>query len=120
MARKRKPRRRMVHWVTSGFNDGSVTGCHSELKVSEKRAKEEGIYICPDGVQREYTYKPSEFRGWKVEQRVRVSDILSNRLNTRRAIRELILPELVAIAETLQRIEDRLDRIECSHADGKG
>ncbi|QDT05333.1 hypothetical protein K227x_37330 [Rubripirellula lacrimiformis] len=115
----RKPRRRMVHWVTFGFNDGSVIACAPERKLSSKRIKEERIYVCPDGVQREYMHKPNELCTWSLEQRIRSCDILSNRLNTRRAIRELVLPEIAALADTLQRIEKRLDAIERYIGDGE-
>jgi len=38
--------------------------------------------------------------------------LLANRLNTRRALRELILPELKALQESIDSLREQLDRIE--------
>ncbi|QDV55474.1 hypothetical protein [Rosistilla oblonga] len=119
MTRKRKPRRRMVYSTTAGFYDGSVIACGPERKPSAKRMKEDGIFIDDDGVFKESHYSASYWKTWDVEQRVKAVTILANRLNTRRAIRELVLPEIAAIAATLDRIERRLDAIERSVDGGK-
>ncbi|MEL7499016.1 MAG: hypothetical protein AAFN77_15520 [Planctomycetota bacterium] len=112
MPRKKKPRRRKVYSIAHGFHDGAVFACGPERKPSEKRIKEEGIYVCPDGVFKEDLRSPTEWQSWDVEQRVKTVTILANRLNTRRAIRELVLPELEEIQNSLVEINERLKRLE--------
>lgn len=114
MARRKKSHRRKVYSVTFGFSDGAVTACAPERKPSPKRMKEDGIHICPDGVFREYKYSPTDWHSWEDEQRVRAVMVLANRLNTRRAIRELVLPELTAIQTAIADVRERLERIERS------
>jgi hypothetical protein len=46
--------------------------------------------------------------------RVRVSNLLANRMNMRRTVRELVLPELANIQATLADLADRLGRIEAA------
>ncbi|MCU0980787.1 MAG: hypothetical protein MUF25_16680 [Pirellulaceae bacterium] len=112
MARKRKPRRRMVYSYTFGFQDGSVIACGPERKPFERRIKEEGIHIDEDGVFREALYSPTSWHSWNDEQRREAVTILANRLNMRRAIRDLVLPELKELKTVLLDIEKRLRQIE--------
>lgn len=112
MARKKRPRRRMVYSTTFGFHDGSVIGCGPDRKPSKRRVQADGIHIDADGVFREITYSPTYWHSWSDEQRAKAVGILAIRLNTRRAIRELVLPELAALNEVLLEIEKRLTRIE--------
>jgi hypothetical protein len=90
MARKKKSRRRMVHAVTFGFNDGSVISCGPDRKPSNKRIKKKGISICPDGVFRGYYYSPTYWHSFDADARHEIAVTLANRLNTRRAMRELV------------------------------
>ena len=112
MASKRKPRRRMVHSVTFGFHDGAVIACGPSTKPSNRRIKEEGIYVCPDGVFSEHYYSPTYWHTFKLEERREITATLANRLNTRRAIRELVMPQLEAIQQALDSISKRLEQIE--------
>lgn len=112
MVRKRKTRRRIVHSTTFGFRDGSVVACGPEPKPSAKRIKEEGTYIDDDGVFRESYYGPNYWKTWDLKQREKAVTVLANRLNTRRAIRELVLPELASIQATLTDIQVRLNQLE--------
>ncbi len=114
MARKKKPKRRIVYSHASCMPDGSVFACGPDRKPTEKRIKNDGIFIDEDGVFRESKYGATDWHAWEVDQRVKLVTILANRLNTRRAIRELILPELEAIQSTLADIQKRLERIEQS------
>lgn len=112
MARKRKPKRRMVCSFTYGFHDGSVIACGPETKPSERKIKEEGIYICPDGVMREHYYSPSTWPvGTSDKERRNISLTLANRINTRRAIRELVLPELEAIQKSLEILHQKVNEL---------
>jgi hypothetical protein len=41
-----------------------------------------------------------------------LSDLLANRINTRRAVRELVLPVLANIEASLSSLHERMERIE--------
>ena len=112
MARKRKPRRRTVYSWTFGFPDGAVIGVAPERKPTDKRIKEEGWSIDDDGVYRETLYDSDYWKTWEPEKRYKAVELLANRLNTRRAIRELILPELKSLHESIDSLRKQLDRIE--------
>ncbi len=112
MARKRKPRRRMVYSYTFGFHDGAVIGAGPNRKPSEKRVKSDGLWIDDDSVFQEYLYSPTDWCSWEPEKRTKTVEVLANRLNTRRAIRELVLPELRSLHQSIELLRDQLDRIE--------
>jgi len=116
----RKPRRRPVHYTTFALRDGAVTSCFPTRKPSAKRLKEDGIRIDSDLVCKEYLYGASEPQTWEIEQRVRTADLLANRMNMRRTVRELVSPELAEIRKALSAIQGRLARIEQMVAGGNG
>ncbi|QDV24167.1 hypothetical protein [Aureliella helgolandensis] len=97
---------------TVGFHDGSVIACGPKRKPTAKPIKDRGIHIDPDGVCDETFYSPTYWHDWDVVQRDKAVTILANRINTRRSIRELVLPELQAIQAALTSIQDRLERME--------
>ena len=109
---RRKPRRRPVHYVTTNYRDGAVVACHPDRKPSDRKLKEDGLRVDADKVFREFTYGSGEFAQWEIDFRVRVSDLLANRMNMRRTVRELVLPELVSIQAALSDLGNRLSRIE--------
>lgn len=112
MTRKKKPRRRMVCSFTFGFHDGSVIAVGPNRKPSDRKLKEDGLYLDEDGVFHENYYSPTSWQSWEIDERRRVTGILANRLNTRRAIRELVLPELNTLHESIESLREQLDRIE--------
>ncbi|RIK76946.1 MAG: hypothetical protein DCC67_13270 [Planctomycetota bacterium] len=113
---RRKVRRRPVHYVTTNYHDGAVVACHPDRKPSDRKLKEDGLRIDDDLVFREFTYGSGEFAQWEVDFRIRVSDLLANRMNMRRTVRELVLPELANIQAALADLGDRLARIESALA----
>jgi hypothetical protein len=102
----------MVYSYTFGFQDGSVIACGPERKPIARRIKEEGIHIDEDGVFREAHYSPTSWHAWKDEQRHEAVTILANRLNMRRAIRELVLTELKELKAVLLDVQKRLGHLE--------
>ena len=68
----------------------------------------------PDLVNREFETKLAEYLEYPENTRQRGGPVLANRINTRRAIRELVLPELEGIKAMLANIQKRLDQIEGS------
>ncbi|MDB4664399.1 hypothetical protein OAE63_00190 [bacterium] len=73
----------------------------------------------PDHVANEIETSLDEYEAYPMDTKQRAFPVLATRINTRRAIRELILPEIAALADTLQRIEKRLDAIERLVGDGE-
>jgi hypothetical protein len=112
MARRKKPRRRDVYSIAFVFPDGSAFSCGPERKPSDRKIKEDGLYIDEDLVFKEHKYGADEWGSWPEDRRRELGQIMAIRLNTRRAIRELVLPKLEAIENSLSRIESRLDRID--------
>ena len=114
MGRKKKPRRRDVYSVAFVFPDGSAFACAPQRKPSSKRLKDDDAYVDEDFVFREQRYGPDEWVSWPVDHRRELGQIMAIRLNTRRAIRDLVLPELEGIKAMLANIQKRLDQIEGS------
>jgi hypothetical protein len=109
----RPKRRKPVHYVTFAYADGATVACLPARKPTKLKIADEGIHIDSDYVMREYRYSSSgTFEGASNEQRVRMADLLSNRLNMRRTIRELVLPCLANLQAMLRTLDERLQRIE--------
>jgi len=102
----------MVCSNTFGFHDGSVIACGPDRKPSPRKIKEDNLHIDEDGVFQEYFYSPTYWHSWEPEKRSEVVAILANRLNTRRSLRELVLPELAELKAVLCDIQKRLTNIE--------
>jgi hypothetical protein len=112
----RRPRRRPVYYTVSAMYDGTVLAARPIRKPTARSMKDVGSKLGADNVCIEWldnyvgAFKSDD------EGRFRFFDIMANRLNTRRAIRELIQPqvevvqqELAAIREQLAQIESRLN-----------
>ncbi len=112
MGRKKKPRRRDVYFNALVFPDGSAFSCGPERKPSAKQMKEDGLFVDEDFVFKEIKYGSTEWHAWPDQHRRELGQIMAIRLNSRRAIRELVLPELMIIQESLSAIAARLDAIE--------
>jgi hypothetical protein len=116
----RRTSRRDVHYVTFIFADGAAVTCTPTRKPSKKKIKNERIHIDADHVVREFRYSPKEFDHASDEVRVRMSDLLANRLNMRRTVRELVLPPLTSIQSSLHALEARIGRIEQARSKSHG
>jgi hypothetical protein len=108
----RKARRRPVPYVAHGFPDGAVIACCPTRKPSNRKVKEDGMHIDEDLVLREYNYTANDFGPWEDSQRIRTADLLANRLNMRRTVRELVLPALSRVEETLLAMHEQMQCIE--------
>jgi hypothetical protein len=102
----------MVYSWTYGFHDGAVVGVFPDRKPTEKKLKDDGLKIDEDGVFRESFYDPTYWHKWEPEKRTKLGEVLANRMNTRRALRELVLPELNAMQESIDSLREQLDRVE--------
>lgn len=93
--------------------DGTVLAAHPERKPGPRIMKRDRLRIDPDGVVKEFsgTYvKP--FRNTEDNGRFRFLDIMANRLNTRRAIRELVVSKLDDLMKQTSELRSQLERIE--------
>ena len=108
----RRPQRRPMYYWASSLLDGTVLGTFPMRKPLPKVIKREHLKIDEDGICKE-SLDPGK---WLCDDtrsnRFRFQDIVANRHNTRRAIRELALPELAAIREEVAAMRSQLDRIE--------
>ncbi len=89
-----------------GFHDGAVIGAGPNRKPSDKRVKGDELWIDDDGVFQEYRYSPTGWHSWEPEKRAKTAEILANRLNMRRAIRELVLLELRSLHQSIELLRD--------------
>ncbi len=112
MARKRKPRRRDVYSKAFVFPNGAAFSCAPDRRPSARQIKYDGIFVDEDFVFQEFKYKSSDWYGWPDQERRELCQIMAIRLNTRRAIRELVLPELKAIQSAMESLISRLSSIE--------
>lgn len=119
MARRKRRRRRDVYSIAFVFPDGSAFCCSPERKPSEKHMKERGEYADEDFVFREYKYGPHDWTEWPKDHIRELGQTMAIRLNTRRAIRELVLPEFKAVLDSLAEIHNRLDHLETMIKDSK-
>jgi hypothetical protein len=103
---------RPVYYVATSYRDGAAVACHPQRKPSDRKLKQDGDRVDPDLVFREYHYGSDEFSRWELDFRVRCSDLLANRLNMRRAAREIVLPKLDELDSKLQALHKQLQRIE--------
>jgi hypothetical protein len=113
----RSPRRRPVHYTTFVFSDGAAATCTPSRKPSAKTLKAEGRTIDVDFICKEFHFAVEEFEKLPGDARARISDILANRLNMHRALREIVLPVLNEMKDSLDSIRKRLDRLERSQSD---
>ena len=96
-----------MHYFTSGFRDGSVISAGPLRRPSARKIKK-GI----DGVCCESFHSTDYWTTWELEQRAKAVTILVHRINTRRAIRELVLPALAEIRMRLIEATTCLERLE--------
>lgn len=109
MARKRRP----VYFQCFNLPGGATYAATPTRKpYTKKGEKPSPLANDPDLVATELETTLDDYDAYPTDTKQRAFPVLANRINTRRAIRELVLPELTAIVETLGRIEERLDRLE--------
>lgn len=108
----RKPRRRPVHYTTITFPIGAVMTCTPRSKPLPKQIKEERLQIDADYVCEELQFSPEEFDRLPDTARAKFSDLMANRINMRRAIREIVMPVLAEVQSSLEQLNQRLSQME--------
>ena len=108
----RRQKRRPMHYNAFSLYDGTVLASYPIRKPTPKAIKYDKLRIDEDGVSKEWLETGKEFFDRNNSIRTRFQDIVSIRLNTRRTIREIVLPELVGLREELQVLQNQMKRIE--------
>lgn len=101
-------RRRPVYYTVSSLNDGTVLAARPVRKPTDRVMKRDGQKLDEDNVCRDFmgSYVGS-FKG-DDPGRFRFFDIMANRLNMRRAIRELALPEIQVLQAEVQGLREEV------------
>lgn len=107
-----RARRRPMHYTVFMLHDGTVLAAFPIRKPSQRVLKQDGRRIDSDGVVVEHAGAGKELSDHRNETRCRFQDIIAASLNSRRAIRALVLPVLAQLRTEVQVLREQLDRIE--------
>lgn len=107
-----RPRRRPTYYTAITLHDGTVTAAFPIRRPSKQELKQDGRRIDADGVAKGHALGGRELGDARNEERFRFQDILATRLNTRRALRELVAPEIEELAQEVRGLRAQLDRVE--------
>jgi hypothetical protein len=108
----RRQRRSPRYYYASSLFDGTVLAAYPIRKPAPKIIKRDNLKIDDDGVCEETLRSGKHVSDCQYENRFRSQNIIANRLNARRAIREIILPELATIQQEITTVRTQLDHIE--------
>ena len=108
----RRPRRRPMHYSANSLFDGTVLWAYPVRKPTPKMIKRDNLKIDEEGVCSEWLGAGKELSDVNNDTRTRFQDIIATSLNTRRALREVVLPELAALRDEVAAVRSQLDRIE--------
>jgi hypothetical protein len=106
-----KPVKRPTYYTAICLRDGTIICALPTRKPIRRILKRDKKSIDVDNIIESWRTSGIEYRTTEMEQRVRVMDIMTNSLNTRRNLRDLVLPTLDAIETRLSRIEATLERM---------
>jgi hypothetical protein len=101
-----------MHFYAHVLHDGTVLASFPIRKPSKRGFHPGRVRNDPDGVAIEHADAGENLRDVNNDTRTRFQDIISTNLNTRRALRELLLPSLADVLNKVQALQGQLDRIE--------
>jgi hypothetical protein len=102
-----------LYYYASCLYDGTIVASFPIRKPIPKSIKQDNIKIDEDGVCDNGWYSTGkEFSDVNVENRFRFQDIIATRLNTRRAIREMVFPYLQKLQKDIDQVNNKLDNIQ--------
>jgi hypothetical protein len=99
-------------YYASSLLDGTVIAAFPIRKPPRRIMKRDHLRVDAVGICNESLQPGKELANANYEERFRFQNILAISLNTRRAIREIVLPELAALHEEIAAVRSQLDRIE--------
>jgi len=90
----RRTRRRALHYSAHTLYDETVLAAYPVRKPSPQRIKRDHLRIDADGVAIDFSGAGRELSDVHNDTRMRFQNIIATNLNTRRALRALVLPPL--------------------------
>ncbi|MFO0829678.1 MAG: hypothetical protein U0572_16175 [Phycisphaerales bacterium] len=108
----RRKRRRPVYYLATALNDGTVLAACPIRKPMQREMDRRGDRLDADGVAQESMRDGRELGNWDDPGRIRFLDIIANNLNTRRAIRALVVKPLKELAEEVARLRSEVAALE--------
>ncbi|MCX5676481.1 MAG: hypothetical protein NTX87_15885 [Planctomycetota bacterium] len=108
----RRQRRKPLHYRSEALYDGTVIAAFPIRKPLPKVIKRDNLRIDDDGVCREWLRAGQELSDPNNETRLRFQNIIATSLNTRRALREIVLPRLTALQAEIAAVRTHLGHIE--------
>ena len=111
-------RRRPMHYQTMRLHDGTVLAAYPMRKPAPRIINRDHIRFDEDGATTGDSRDGRELT--HVENRTRFQDIIATNLNTRRAIRELVLPVLAEMAAEVAGLRREVQQARGPRADAAG
>lgn len=108
----RRPRRRPIYYAAVTLRDGTVLSAYPERKPAERIMKRERIRIDADNVFRETDVSGDFMSDANNQGRTRFQDIVANRINLQRTLRDLVVPRFETLELQIAEIKAQLDRLE--------
>lgn len=102
------------------LHDGTILAAYPMRRPSPRILKRDFMRIDEDGVMREFSSAGRELSDWHNETRMRFQDIIANRLNTRRALRELVLEPIAGLRSEVAALRTEIDRLTTMLSAGEG
>ncbi len=107
----KRERRRPIYYLASDLFDGTVLAACPIRKPHTKSLKRDGTRIDPDGVADGSSRGGKHLSDPKYGDSTRFLDIIATRLNTRRAIRELVLPPMAKLQDDIDALRAEVTRL---------
>ena len=93
------------------LHDGTVIAAYPMRKPAPRIIKRDHILFDSDGALRGNSRAGHDLSDTRVENRFRFQDIVANNLNTRRAIRELVLASIAELSAEVSRLQLLVDQL---------
>lgn len=100
-----------MHYTVHSLHDGTVLAGYPVRKPIPKMIKNNRLTIDQDGVCREWADSGNELFDKCNENRMRFQGIVATRLNTRRAIRELVFPKVQELQNQMNVLHEKIDQL---------
>ncbi len=104
-------RDKKTYFTVFALRDGTITTVLESRKPRQDQLRR-GQRIDEDGVYQEHTTDARTYENHTDAQRIQKHITIAGAINTRRAIRNLLLPKLKEISEQLFAVQERLDAID--------
>lgn len=104
----RRPRRRLKHYTVISLSDGTILAAYPSRKPNPRIMKRDGMTVDADGVVSEVVYPGSDLSDPSNEKRTRFQDVITNRLNARRAVRELAVEPIDALRRDISGLREEV------------